>query len=218
MAKVSVLKLSRNLLGGEYRELLQMVSTEKQARIARFIHVEDAWRTLLGELIVRREIRKRLAILNRDIFFSRNEYGKPFLLGHPDFHFNVSHSGSYIVCAFDSEETGIDIEEVKEVDLGVAQRFFHKEEAAYIESRREDMKHAELLRIWTMKEAYIKRDGRGINISLESFSVFSLPGVYFHQLINGAGAVCSLCSSKKAPPPVSTITLEDLILTYAGPQ
>ena len=37
--------------------------------------------------------------------------------------FNVSHSGQYIVCAFDDEEIGIDIQKIRRVPKNVASRY-----------------------------------------------------------------------------------------------
>ena len=44
------------------------------------------------------------------ISFSVQEYGKPYIPALPDMHFNISHSGRWIVCAVDSKPIGIDIE------------------------------------------------------------------------------------------------------------
>lgn len=45
-----------------------------------------------------------------DIRFSTQEYGKPCIPDLPDAHFNISHSGRWVICAFDSQPIGIDIE------------------------------------------------------------------------------------------------------------
>ena len=44
--------------------------------------------------------------------FEKNQYGKPYLSEHPDFYFNISHSGEYVLCAIDNNPIGVDIEEV----------------------------------------------------------------------------------------------------------
>ena len=41
----------------------------------------------------------------------RTEDGKPFIPGLADIHFNLSHSGDYIACAFSDQEVGLDLRE-----------------------------------------------------------------------------------------------------------
>ena len=39
--------------------------------------------------------------------------GKPFFPSQPQLHFNLSHSGSYALCALDTSPVGVDIQVVK---------------------------------------------------------------------------------------------------------
>ncbi len=39
--------------------------------------------------------------------------GKPRLSGHPSIHFNLSHSGPWVLCAVHGGPVGIDVEEVR---------------------------------------------------------------------------------------------------------
>ena len=41
---------------------------------------------------------------------ARGEHGKPFFTLQPKIHYNISHSGKYVVCVFAGEEVGIDIQ------------------------------------------------------------------------------------------------------------
>ena len=55
------------------------------------------------------------------------EDGKPFLPGLPDIHFNLSHSGDYIACAFSDQEVGLDLQEHSRPHTSIvriAKRFF----------------------------------------------------------------------------------------------
>ncbi|MFC6652703.1 4'-phosphopantetheinyl transferase family protein [Paenibacillus rhizoplanae] len=107
-----------------------------------------------------------------EIEISRDEYGKPFLLSPPiNLKFNISHSGDWVVVAIDSMEIGIDIEQIITMNLEIAERFFAQEEYKYIAKQSsQEQKNEQFFRIWTMKESYIKRVGRGLDIPLDSFS------------------------------------------------
>lgn len=114
-----------------------------------------------------------------------SEYGKPYLNGGNLF-FSLSHSGNYAFCAIADCEIGADIQIKAAYDPKLADRFFTAGERAYI-SRAID-KDSAFLRVWTLKESYIKAVGRGLGIPLASFEALpvdecspSLPGCAFWQ-------------------------------------
>lgn len=89
-------------------------------------------------------------------------------------HHNISHSGEYFICAFSDDKIGCDIEKIREIDYAkISKRFFTKMEKDEIESKKKDEdKLNAFFNIWVKKESYIKRDGRGMEIPLDSFSVY----------------------------------------------
>lgn len=152
-------------------EYLPLVSKERQERVHRFVHKKDAVRSLIAELIVRIVIWEELRIPNANISFHKEEYGKPYLVGYPQFHYNLSHSGSWIVCAVDGATVGIDIERAAPIDLQIAQQYFTAEENAYIyASGTEEQQHERFYDVWSLKESYLKAVGKGLSIPLRSFS------------------------------------------------
>ena len=44
------------------------------------------------------------------------EYGKPFFTRRPSIHYNISHSGTYVVCILAEQQIGIDIQIHKEMN------------------------------------------------------------------------------------------------------
>ncbi len=88
---------------------------------------------------------------------------------HPDFHFNISHSGNALAAAFCERETGIDIERIKKPNFKVADRFFCETEKDYI--KKSDDPELAFFRIWTAKEAYAKFTGRGIDADFKKTEV-----------------------------------------------
>lgn len=96
----------------------------------------------------------------------KNQYGKLFVKGYPDF--NISHSGDYAVFAKAEEGViGIDIEQVKQRNLKVANKVFSDRE-------REWMSEDELNRfhiLWTLKESVMKALGKGLSLTFTSFEV-----------------------------------------------
>ncbi len=110
--------------------------------------------------------------------FDRNEtslaYGenrKPFFNLHSWLHFNVSHSGQWVVAAFSDKPVGIDIEKIREVNLQIAHRFFSAEEINHLMRMPEHLRTTGFFNFWTLKESYLKALGTGLTRPLSSFAV-----------------------------------------------
>lgn len=97
-------------------------------------------------------------------------HGKPEIEG---ICFNLSHSEDMVLCAVSKKEVGCDIEKVKEVTPRLASRFFADEENCYLNGLAEEERNGEMIRIWTMKESYVKMTGEGIQFPFTDFSVIS---------------------------------------------
>lgn len=155
-----------------FNELVKYISKERKAKIRRFVNDKDKYSGLISEILIRNIIYDELNMNNNDIFFEKNEFGKPFLKGYDNFHFNISHSGEWIVCVVDEKNIGIDIEKIQHINYReLAQRFFTEKEYKFILEARLNDQLKNFYRIWTLKESYIKADGRGLSIPLESFTI-----------------------------------------------
>lgn len=88
------------------------------------------------------------------------EHGKPYLINSP-WHFNLSHSGDYVLCALSRREVGADIQiERKKNVKKIAERFFSEEENRMLKQSEDE--NADFFRLWTRKEAYGKLTGEGL--------------------------------------------------------
>jgi 4'-phosphopantetheinyl transferase len=152
-----------------FYNLLTLVSKDRQDRIKAYHYDIDKKLSLYSALIVRKNIIDLFHITNDKIDFEINEYGKPNLKNHPDFHFSLSHTRNAIIVGFSSNPIGVDVEGIKEVNIGIAGRFFTTDEQKYILSCKKREKG--FYEIWTKKEAYIKCLGKGLSIPLKSFNV-----------------------------------------------
>lgn len=144
----------------------EYITEEKLSRIHRFRFEADQLRSLYGDVLTRHLICERLHITNDQIIFSKNEYGKPMVHDLP-IHFNISHSGDFVLVGISDYELGVDIELRKENSLGIAKSFFHPTEYEAI------LHHANpnllFYDIWCRKESYVKCIGKGLSQSLQSF-------------------------------------------------
>lgn len=145
----------------QYRLLYDKASRERKARADRFYHIEDAKRCILGEAMLRCCYAK--------LFHGRqlpeitsSDFGKPYFLTEKEVHFNISHSGKWVVLAIADEEVGIDIELVEQQPDSLLREALTKEEYDWVcnSSNRQQL----FIQYWTIKESYTKRLGKGLSI------------------------------------------------------
>lgn len=152
-----------------YTKCLQYISDETRNRLSNYREHKDSLRSAVGEILVRTLLYKLFSIRNYDIHIARGAYGKPYLLSNKSIHFNISHSHNLVVCVIDSLEVGIDVEFMRPVELCLARRFFHPSEYQKLCKVSSAAYRTKLFfDIWTMKESYIKMDGRGLSLSLKA--------------------------------------------------
>jgi 4'-phosphopantetheinyl transferase len=114
--------------------------------------------------------------------FDTNAHGKPHIIG-PEcgqhIRFNLSHTDGLVALAVcEGGEVGVDVENVQDdLDLSsLAAQVFSPMEREIFEHLKEPAKRQDYFySIWTLKEAYVKAEGTGLAVSLDSFS-FSLEG------------------------------------------
>lgn len=180
MPKVYTLKLNWNSAEQHFLRLLEETTPAARHRVLSFHHKEDAYRSLFGEFLARYAIILQTGLSNEDITLNTNHYGKPYADGIEGIHFNISHAGDWVVCALDSSSVGIDVEKILPVDIEEFRDHFSDEEYDQLLSAEGELRQGLFYSLWTMKEAYIKQQGKGMSIPLNAFSITGLnekPGI-----------------------------------------
>lgn len=170
--KLFVVSLDETFDSELYDTLSLLTAAGKKAKLDNYKSDIDKKLELYADLLLRVAIHQDLNIENGDITFGANSYGKPFLLSNQDYHFNVSHTHNMIAVAVSNNSIGIDVEKIREIDLGIAKRFFTEYELKYI-YKSQNNTYERFFEIWTKKEAYIKYMGQGLFVPLNSFDVTS---------------------------------------------
>jgi 4'-phosphopantetheinyl transferase len=150
-----------------------------QDRIRLFRRWQDAYSTVVGRLLLNKGLKNFGFLSPVDVQYT--DRGKPHL-GHHSIRFNISHSGEFVVCALTNTgwDLGIDIEEIKNINVSDFGSIWTEEEEIAIRMKGV----SKFYDYWTRKEAIIKADGRGLNLSLNSIDVRSsevfLEGVKYY--------------------------------------
>ena len=157
-------------------EVLAGLYPERKAQVTRFKNPKAAAISCLAGALLCRAVCRELHMKPEDIRMERGEHGKPSVKGHPEFCFNLSHSGELVVLVYGDAPLGVDCEGLTtgRKDIKLAKRCFHPEEYAYILAAEGDPEEQALrfFRVWTGKESYLKYTGEGISVPLSSFCLY----------------------------------------------
>ena len=146
-----------------WNHYLQQLPKAIQKKINRLRQWQDQQRGLLGKLLLRKALTNFgfSADCLESIAYDQN--GRPFF--HTGIDFNISHSGEYVVCTLtDSGKVGIDIEEIKPVNLMQFRSYLTDQEFEKIHAASDGFKM--FYTVWTQKESVLKANGRGLSIPL----------------------------------------------------
>jgi 4'-phosphopantetheinyl transferase len=139
------------------------LSDEEQVQYLRFPFERERRQYLVTRTMERAVLARYLACSPKDISLVTGEFGKPELHGKSGLHFNLSHCEGLTVLAVSHQmEVGVDVE--------CRDRVFGKEDGL-VRSMLSPMEQAALARtkersfidFWTLKEAFAKAIGRGLN-------------------------------------------------------
>ena len=150
-----------------------------------------------------------------DALISADQNGKPYLTEHSEIFYNITHCRGLVACAFHSGPVGIDAELTGYFPEVLIGRALSDTEASYLASRSSDpgLRQESFWRLWTLKEAYVKRSGIGVDTDLKAFSFSpdtsdtpgtglpaaikcSDPAVSCFQLFLRSGHIISLCTDR----------------------
>jgi 4'-phosphopantetheinyl transferase len=179
MIQVFVLQLEETQYSFEFQDtLLQYLPEAGKLRVKDRLNNSSKLQTVAGELLARYSVGQYLGKPDQEINLEFGEKGKPHIGNLENTHFNISHSGHYVVCAVAHAEIGIDVERIRKVNLRIAERFFSPSEIDDLMACDEETRMQYFITLWTIKESYLKAIGRGLTQHLNSFTIVRNNGSY----------------------------------------
>lgn len=123
-----------------------------------------------------------------EIVLNKDANGKPFLSAHPEIHFNITHCDGLAACAFHNQPIGIDAELPGYFAPVLIKKALSQEEIDFLQrvSSNREKEQEWFFRFWTLKEAFVKQSGIGVDTDLTAFS-FS-----FYQRTDSFRVTCSV--------------------------
>lgn len=153
-----------------------LLSADERTRWQRFARPEDRARFLTTRALLRTVLAEYQQVAPEALEFHQDAFGKPHVVTlsqRPAVHFNLSHTQGMAVLAVCREaEVGVDVEDERRTVRAeeLTRRYFAEEELQTLQSLPEAERRAHFIRLWTLKEAYVKALGMGLRVPLDGFA------------------------------------------------
>src|SRR6056297_1757201 len=158
------------------RRCQRWLAAEERQRADQFRHASSRNQHVIGRGMARRLLSGETWATDA-ICFELEAHGKPFVSEpqHARRPFNVAHTQGLVLCAIAEAGDvllGVDVERLqRRTDPALAQRYFSKPEIEFLNRQSSERARREsFLRIWTLKEAFIKALGTGLRTPLADFA------------------------------------------------
>ncbi|MBF0307832.1 MAG: 4'-phosphopantetheinyl transferase superfamily protein [Alphaproteobacteria bacterium] len=185
------------------------LSPDERQRAARFAFAADRRQYVTAHGMARSLIAELLGADPAGLRFAAGG-GKPRLIepAVADLDLSLSHAAGIAACAVSfGGLIGIDVEPLaRRVAPRVARRFLATDEAAWLEARPPECRPEDFLALWTLKEAFAKALGLGIQVGFGRFSLRPDPPRAIH-LPREAGAARAWRFAQWRPTPLHVAAL-----------
>lgn len=153
-----------------FKSLVNEFPKPIQQNVLKYRNWQDRQRTFFGKLLLLKGIQILKYPISSLKHLKYSSLNRPYFEGGPNF--NISHSGNYILCAISGNSViGIDIEEVKPIDIHEFKREFAIEEIKGMMTAKDTL-HS-FYRLWTQKEAFLKAIGKGLYVELNKVHILN---------------------------------------------
>lgn len=122
---------------------------------------------ILARLLLNFGLKKEYGISLAQLAPYLDENGKLRSKNYPHIHFNISHCSAACACMLGEREVGIDIERPFEYREKLARRICSAEEWEILQSQETAERVRQLRFLWSLKESFVKWNGRGIAYGME---------------------------------------------------
>ena len=154
----------------------RILTEDERDRVNHYIFDRDRHTALATRAAIRCLLSRYTNVEPSEWRFRRNRYGRPEVASPVDavgLQFNVAHTkGLVAVLISKNRRVGVDAEclPYEGPCLRLAERYFSRTEAETLRDSPESERPLRFIEYWVLKESFIKAQGMGMTIPLDSFS------------------------------------------------
>ena len=152
-----------------FRCIYSRVSSDRKAKTDRMVFNKDKKLSLGAGALLEYALASYGVT---DLTFTTEHKKKPKLANDHGIKFNISHSGTKVICAVSDNDIGCDVEQITDINMEIAKRFFFAEEYEALMKCSDKAERNDLFfRCWTLKESFMKATGLGFGLALDDFCI-----------------------------------------------
>lgn len=144
---------------------IPLLSEQRLEKVMRLGKERDQKLSVAVYLLLKKAL-KELYAIDESPLFGYEAGGKPYIIGHPEIFFNLSHCRHAAACALDSQPIGVDIESGRTFKESLARHVLNDKEYEKVVSAKSPAR--EFMKLWTMKESLLKLSGAGLREDLKT--------------------------------------------------
>ncbi len=202
---VYLIELEENETKDLFVKVLQKLPIIKQKELLRYHDIADTRRSLVGYCQMQLTLADMTGIPLSNIILSKKQFGKPYAKDIEHIDFSISHSQNRTVTVATSKgRIGIDIEFNRPIVFRKVCSFFTIQEQSLI-GFPSDISAEKFYKLWTLKESYLKYEGKGFHIPITDIEFQSIDDLvryysrqnqqlYFNHVDIGNDYTASLCT------------------------
>lgn len=143
--------------------------------------------TANGRLLLKQAVQAAYNLNSDTLKIALGEHGKPFFFDKPKLQFNISHSGDYVAVMVGDKALGVDIQIIRPVKKRLTEKLCNEGEREYVYGSVD--KDRAFIKLWTLKESYIKAIGTGMSFPMDSinFNLSGLNDISYGKISNQSG-------------------------------
>ena len=162
MIRVSVFDDMSLCTDAEVERMMQIVPEPRRSQARAFKHTFGRFACLKSYLMLAELLHREFGL--EEFRMETGVHGKPYIAGHSDVHFSISHCQKAVAVAVGDQPVGIDVEAFRHFSAGLLDKSMNAfEKADIISSAVPEQTFASY---WTRKEAVFKLIGTGITDNL----------------------------------------------------
>jgi len=145
-------------------DLQALLHPQEIEKAMRYRQENDRRQRIISKAVLRILVGRFIKVDPKEIRFKSDKNKKPYLEStiSGNLHFNVSHSGNWILIALAANPVGVDVEQMDAsfTYQNMLSFSFNKEEISYIKSAK--IPYQNFYKLWTRKESLLKATGKGL--------------------------------------------------------
>lgn len=168
-------------------EALDRLNNEQKHELETFTNIRRQKEYVTSRLLLQR-LANKLGAHEDEFSVFKDKLGQPFgAIESQKYYISIAHSRKRVFCGItESRAIGVDLEPVdRKVSTKLKRRILHPDEAGLFSEM-------DTIRMWTMKEAYIKLRGQGLRLNMNQVQVKQKGDEFFIEINNDKRAkICS---------------------------